>query len=538
MDKNSYHKIACPSCGAPLLVDPNAETTRCTFCGLVIQWPRKQGAPQPAPKTSTIVTMPRENVDRIAGPDRPARKIPVRALSFSLGAVAAIGLIIWLAVGAGAPNSFLQPALSLNGPAVLLETGADSPPDVLALGYDSFAEKYQLARFSPARRKTIWRGEKFDDISAVSGIAAAGDSFFAVEGEALHAYRAGNGKALWQAKLPDKLGYCPNCLSVSGNRVIVLTRDYTLQAFDSATGEAVWSRRLAGYTTDFWIAGDELLVIDQEAGEEYSLLQLNLSNGNVYRKITPECVGESGFSPGHLSSSSTVVPDPDSAGSVYLLYGFNPACIDRWDLASGKRLWQSVDEKGYSPSNDYSILLASGTLYFAGDNSLWATDTTSGQTRLVAQVQDYEPVPLALSGRRLIVRVKRTRGTTKFGLWGMDPASGEKIWQRMFDTGVPLDPPDSASGLVDSDQSVWTFRMADGRMIVLEFQAQPNRLRFTTLDSQNGNATDDKTLKLNIEDDYFVPTILGWRDPVVWMVVDSKIIGIDIGAGRIVYRYP
>jgi outer membrane protein assembly factor BamB len=325
---------------------------------------------------------------------------------------------------------------------------------------------------------------------------------------------------------------------VSGNRVIVLTRDYTLQAFDSATGEAVWSRRLAGYTTDFWIAGDELLVIDQEAGEEYSLLQLNLSNGNVYRKITPECVGESGFSPGHLSSSSTVVPDPDSAGSVYLLYGFNPACIDRWDLASGKRLWQSVDEKGYSPSNDYSILLASGTLYFAGDNSLWATDTTSGQTRLVAQVQDYEPVPLALSGRRLIVRVKRTRGTTKFGLWGMDPASGEKIWQRMFDTGVPLDPPDSASGLVDSDQSVWTFRMADGRMIVLEFQAQPNRLRFTTLDSQNGNATDDKTLKLNIEDDYFVPTILGWRDPVVWMVVDSKIIGIDIGAGRIVYRYP
>jgi hypothetical protein len=151
---------------------------------------------------------------------------------------------------------------------------------------------------------------------------------------------------------------------------------------------------------------------------------------------------------------------------------------------------------------------------------------------------DYEPIPLAQAGERLIVRVKRTRGTTKFGLWGMDPASGEKIWERLFATGEPLDPPDKASGLVDSDQSVWTFRMGDGRMTVLEFQAQPNQLRLTTLDPQTGDATDEKLMKLNIADDYFVPEILGWRDPMVWVVLDSKIAGIDIGAGKIKYSYP
>jgi hypothetical protein len=45
-------------------------------------------------------------------------------------------------------------------------------------------------------------------------------------------------------------------------------------------------------------------------------------------------------------------------------------------------------------------------------------------------------------------------------------------------------------------------------------------------------------MKLNIADDYFVPEILGWRDPMVWVVLDSKIAGIDIGAGKIKYSYP
>jgi outer membrane protein assembly factor BamB len=538
MDKNSYRKIACPSCSAPLLVDPDEATTRCTFCGLVIQWPRKKSLPQPAPKTPAIVTMPKESVDPMTSAYRPPRVFPVLALLLSLGVVAAIGLIVWLVSGTGAPLAFLAPALTINGPVALLDYDPASPPDVVAIGYDFSAEKYQLVRLSPIRHRAVWRGKTFDDISSVSRIAAAGESFFTVEGAELHAYRTADGSALWQAALPDKLGYCPECLSLRGNRVIILTQDYTLQAFDTASGEVAWSRRLAGYTKGFWVIGDIVLVIDQEAGEEYSLLQLNLSNGNVYRRIAPECVGGSGFSSEHLSSSSAVLLDPDSAGSVYLFYGFSTSCIERWDLASGNRVWQSINEKGFSPSQDYATLIAAGALYFAYDNFLWTTDTASGKTRLVAQVQDYEPVPLAFSDGRLIVRVKRTRGTTKFGLWGMDPAFGEKIWQRMFETGVPLDPPDRASGLVDSDQSVWTFRMAGGQMIVLEFQSQPNQLRFTTLDPQNGNGTDEKTMNLKIEDDYFVPTILGWRDPVVWMAIDSKIFGIDIGAGKILYSYP
>jgi outer membrane protein assembly factor BamB len=538
MENSSYKKIACPSCHAPLLVDPGDATTRCTFCGLVIQWPKQPNPPQPAPKTSPSDSAPNGGIQPPVGSYRPARAVPALILFLSLGGVAALGLIVCLVIGLGTTRGVLAPALSLTGPSVLLDTGSDSPPDVIALGYDSNADKYQLARFSPARRKTVWRGAAFDDISSVSGIAAEGESFFATEGDTLHAYRAADGKALWQAPLADQIGYCPECLSVSGGRVVVLTRDYTLQAFDAGTGQPAWSRRLAGYTDGFWIVGDSVLVIDQEPGEEYSLLQLNLSSGTVYRKMTPECTGESGYTPEHLSSNSTVVLDGDSAGSVYLFYGYSTSCIERWDLAGGNRLWQSINEKGYSPSQDYFTLIAGSTLYFAYDNFLWATDTASGQTRLVAQALDYELLPLAQAGERLIVRVKRTRGTTKFGLWGMDPAGGEKIWEHLFATGVPLDPPDKASGLVDSDQSVWTFRMGDGRMTVLEFQAQPNLLRLTTLDPQNGNTTDEKTLKLNIEDDYFVPTILGWRDPIFWMEVDSKIVGIDIGAGKIQYSYP
>jgi outer membrane protein assembly factor BamB len=535
MSNNPFRKVACPSCGAPLWIDPNAESTRCTFCGSVVERaePMRKPPPpkpeEPRPYTPPSLTIPFE---------KPAPS-PSRVFRFII-----LFLSIILATGFGALIIFTvvsvsSPPLSILGTAALLDYDPASPPDVIALGFDIPSDTYRLARLDPVRHRAAWRGKTFEDISDVSGIVADGKSFFTVEGSDLHAYSVQDGSALWQTALPDKLGYCSECLTVIGSRVIVLTQDYTLQAYDSAGGKLAWTRRLAGYTRGFWIVEDTLLVIDKAEGRgEYSLLQLNLSDGTAARQIDPECQFESDYSTEHLDGSSAVLPDLNSAETVYLIYGYYPGCIERWDLSRGERVWQSVDEDGYSPSNDYSILFTEDTLYFAYEHSLWAADTASGRTRLVAQPEDYELVPIAQAGGRLIARAKRTRGTAQYGLWGMDPAAGEKIWQYVFTTGAPLDPPDGASGLVDSDQSAWTFRLAGEQLIVLEFTSQPNRMRITALDPQTGNASDEKTIKLKGEDDYFIPTILGWRDPIFWTIIDSEIYGIDIGAGKISYRYP
>ena len=66
---------------------------------------------------------------------------------------------------------------------------------------------------------------------------------------------------------------------------------------------------------------------------------------------------------------------------------------------------------------------------------------------------DYELRPLAAQGDVLLVRALRTRGTRRFELWGVDVASGKKLWQTIFDKeGGPMLGPDRAAGLLSKEK--------------------------------------------------------------------------------------
>ncbi len=537
MPGSQVQKVECPSCGAPLLFGAGEITTRCTFCSAVVERPLQAGQP------AVIRSGPPPKPETPSGSAGASSAAFIRLMFFlGLGLAVAAGVILLVLVFV-VQDVAPRATLILNGPIVPYPVDRTEGPDFIALAYDIPAETYQFIRLDPVQGRVVWRGTKIENSSDVRSLAAGDGKFFTVDGTHLQAFHAGTGAGLWQAKLSDELDYCDECLSVAGNRVIVLTRDYVIQAFDAETGNSVWTRRMFGYTRGFTIADGGLWAIDS-VDDVFSLFSLSLADGSVQHKITPECKGENSSWAENLDSISKFFFDPDPSAhspdrSLYLFYGYRPGCVERWDLSANTLLWQVADDEGYSPSNEYTTLFTPETLYFAYDDVLWSVGKAGGTARLLSEGGDYEPVPLAFEQDVLILRTKRTRGTMQFGLRGLDPVSGNILWDHPIENSEPADPPDAAFGHVDDGESIWAWRIFGNRVQIFDFEASPSQIKFDSLDPKDGSSAETQTLALDISSDsYFGPEILLWENSVVWLVADSKLMAIDVSTRKVIYQFP
>ncbi len=74
---------------------------------------------------------------------------------------------------------------------------------------------------------------------------------------------------------------------------------------------------------------------------------------------------------------------------MYAFFGFFSHCAQRWDLASGKLVWETAFEMDLPTrwDDDEHPLLAGDTIFFNDENStdggLWALDTSNGEVRSV-----------------------------------------------------------------------------------------------------------------------------------------------------------
>jgi LSD1 subclass zinc finger protein len=538
MPDSQVRKVACPSCGAPLLFGAGEITVRCTFCDAVVERPLAPGAP--ATIRSKPGTPPRSPSSSGGSPGGSGAAL--RRIMFLLGSAIILGAGV---LGAVFLLRDIGPRFSLilNGQFIPYPVDRAEGPDFIGVAYDRNAGTYRLYRLDPVEGRVVWRGKEVKEISDVRSLAAGEGKFFAVEDTELYAYGAADGSELWQAELSDELNYCDECLSTAGDRVIVLTRDYVIEAFESQTGASAWKRRLDGYTSDFTIVDGELWLIDKEDGEE-SLLALDLADGSVRKRIDPVCREAGGRGESRLNSSSMFRFDPDPsvrAGdrSVYIYYGWFPGCIDRWDASSAALLWQAENDEGFSPSTNFATLFTPETVYFSYEETLWALPKDGGEVRILSEEGDYELVPLAFEQNVLILRTKRTRGTEQFGLRGIDPASGEILWDHPIKDSEPYDPPDAGFRHVDDDHALWTWKLSGGLLHLYLFQADPNQVSLSTLDPKDGAVASEEILAFHFSSDsYFGPDILFWKDNVLWVVADSMILAIDTSAAKILYRYP
>lgn len=437
------------------------------------------------------------------------------------------------------PGGPVTDFLIANGPVILVPS-ASGAPDVAASFYNSTDENYFVGLVAAGDGKLAWRSEPISSDSYFDGLTQDDAMVYAANGADLLAYRKTDGSLAWQATLPDRLNYSDAALLATAGRVIVSTLDQSIQAYDAATGARVWERRLYGYDRSLRLMGGWLVVVDYTSADsyDYSLIFLDPATGSEQRLLTPAC---------NYDEYSTISIDPDtpllyeeSSGDLYFVSDDYYGCVQRLDLASGKPVWTYVPEDSFSLSIYGTWVLDAGdTLYFSNGDQLLAADKTTGSVQSLLASEDYEFLPLAVSGDTLLVRARRTRGSERFELWGVDAGSGSRLWQMDMGTSKPVDPPNEMSGLIDSEESGWTWNLLAGQLVLVYFEADPHQLVIQTLDMTSGAALSELIvpLKAVTGDFYSVPEVIGWDGTRVYFTLDVKIYCVDVAAGEILFRY-
>ncbi len=532
--------FTCPTCGAPLEIDPNQPIIRCDYCNASIDNPEYQH-PQVDPETPlfTVVDWP------LVRPRQPSRsRLP--------WAFAIIGVILVVTVGAvvlvnsiisGSPPSLNLFPLQIRTPVLLLPAQAQvASPELVAVTYAS-GGSYSLARLDIANHKVVWTSLKQEDYLSVDALTAGDSLIYLVIKDRLIAVQAGNGQQVWEATLPDSLlGSCNSCLQVVNGQVVVLTNGDTLAAYNSLTGHQTWEKT-------FNSAGDALYPYGSGVGLVYSLERgsalgiFAAASGDEIARIAPTCVPTDGFGD-EMDNYSEVLFDPsDPSSKVYVLFGFFNACVQRWDLSTMSMDWQYLaEDKDLNRPSDAPALLAGGRLYFLLDDQLLAIDSTSGSSLLsFGSEPDYDRIPLLVIDQKLIVRATRTKGTSRSELWGYELSGGQPLWKRPLVGSSPIDPPQEMVGLLDKDESGWTLQSTSAGLWLVTFQAAPHQVELARVAPTSGELSGPIDLPLGIDssmDFYDIPTHLAGQDDLAWFTLEGRLFAIDPSTGTFAYRWP
>ena len=456
------------------------------------------------------------------------------------------GILAFAMSGQGNP---LVPQLYASGPVALVSSGpAEGPPDVAALFYNPDADTRLIGLVDGSTGKLRWQAEPLAGDGYADAIAAGGNLVYVANGTALLAYRKSDGSLAWQAQMPDKLNYGDTTLLMTDGRVLTLNVDQSLQAYDAATGSLVWSQRLAGYDRTLWLMGDSLVVLDYTDNTyTYSLIFLDPADGSEQRVLTPTCQVDQ-YSSATLDTDSGLLY-VEAENALFLVYDSSVGCVQRLDFAAGQLAWQTVttDSFSFSPYG-FNPLITDTAFYFSNGSQLLAVDKRAGTVQTLPRAgtgtttlanEDYDFVPLAVTGDTILIRARRTRGTERFELRGLNPVSGAQLWQIDLQGAAPIDPPNELVGLVDETDTGWTWRLVPAGLILIKFQANPNQLVLDTINPTDGTLLSEQTVTLKqvTGDFYSIPTVIGWQDNLVYLSLDSKIYALDITTGEVLLHY-
>lgn len=450
--------------------------------------------------------------------------------------VAVAGIIAFILFLPGGP---VTPRMIANGPDILIPSSAAGGVDIAGFFYNIDNSTYHVGLVNGANGKTIWLADPMPGSDYPDGIAQGNALVFAASNENLVAYRMTDGSLAWQAIMPDALNYGDNVMLVVGNRVLTTNVDQSIQAYDASTGSIKWSRRLSGYDRNLRLMNGLLVVLDYAPNSyDYSTYFLNPVDGSEQRVLTPSCQYDE-------YSSATLDPDSgmiysETENSLYLVYDSSYGCIQRVDFTTGEVTWQTLSQDNYSFSPyGFNYLMSDTKLFFSMENQLLEVSRADGSVRTLVSNEDYEFVPLAPSGDTLIMRARRTRGTERFEIWGVDINTGSTAWQMDMQGASPIDPPNEMASLIDDTESGWMWKMTTPGLLLLKFQAAPNQLVLDTVDPSNGTVSSEKILSLKevSGDFYSIPDVIGWLGDTVYLNVDTTLYGINTLTGEKIFSH-
>jgi outer membrane protein assembly factor BamB len=382
-------------------------------------------------------------------------------------------------------------------------------------------------------RRVLWEKtlEEFD--AWYYPQAAFDESYiYYVAGARLLALRRADGALAWEAPLSDLMWhYCSNCIQKVKDRVVALTVDYVLQGVDAADGKLAWSVRLNDSATayaGFRVVNDQVVLLDRGGPDVHGATFhiFDPADGSLVRQIAPTCPNADA-GPWLKIDEGFIEQNPGRAGQAIFLYdcGADPY-VQSWSLASGDVTWQAPLPRDAHTSVNL-FLLGHDILYLDTYNGLFGISLNNGQTESLARQidPDYDVTLLAEQGERIMAWARRTRGSPKYELWGLDP-SGERIWRHEMQV-------DGLYG-VSSGTADGAYYLTPSGLVVVQLLDKPEQALVEILDPQTGQVTHQSTT--NIQDASLSAAV--WGSHYAYLTVWGDLYVVDLETGEIAPEWP
>jgi outer membrane protein assembly factor BamB len=464
---------------------------------------------------------------------------------------ASIGVPLWLAAQDGGFGTFGS-SLSFADASPLLLPGEPSGPQqfvAMTSRYDSGRGEsiYSLVRSDGVSEDPVWTADLGGQASGERPILSDGTSAIVVVDATVTAVSLQSGAVAWTAALTDVVQFssCVGCFEVYGSTVVALTADGNVQALDTTTGEARWSRRLDDTSRQGYDTGAHYVVLDGVGGD-YRLITLDPATGTEVASFTPTCVD-----PGNrdwvteLTWTSTLLAS-STPGRIWFLDGSAPTCIQQYDVTTGAMVSEAIadDESGSLTSSPRMVETPLG-LVITSYQTLGLVDPTGTTYRQVVAGQDTDLVAVGATDAAIIVNATNRRGTATTSIRAIDPNTGATFWEASMGTATAVDtedqPPGSYAGTSLSTAGTYAAAVDGPAVRVLtmrEYGDDDQQLVLDSFDAVTGTAQPSVTLEGESDD------IIPYLGPGVWngsrlvtAAGDDQMLLVDFATMSVPYRF-
>lgn len=395
---------------------------------------------------------------------------------------------------------------------------------------------HEVARYDGAD-KPLWTGPALGESAYQVAMASDGRRVVYADESQVIALDLADGVEQWRTPVSDVVdGRCATCVSMVGGQVLVTSADGVLHALDGETGATTWERRFEDQRGTTHVAGDRIVVIDGPPSERRAIV-LGVPDGAELASFTPSCAdagAPTGFGDG-IDVDSPVLPQLD--GSIVVAYGTWPGCIDRWDVATATLRWQAkLPETSYSW--DLQVVQGGATLVTQdGEGSLAAVDLESGAARTLPAGEDVELYPVGLGPDVVIALAKGTRGSARWDVRGLDPATGAVRWTSSLGEAVPSIDAYGASAIVSSNETHAAVHVDGAGVHVVSLDGGIGDLTVQHLDPATGTAEAARVIPMDHGPGSlsFVP--LGWPPNRSVLLLGDDIAVVDLPSATLAARY-
>jgi outer membrane protein assembly factor BamB len=531
-NQHSIQVMQCPNCGAP--VEMTGDGATCSYCGAKLQ------RQQPAERVV------RERiVERVIVRPEPVvrsrrRGSPLSSVLAVLILLGVIGVCVYIAqkgniagLNLSGLNNILPPYVV--GRALPLSLEGGKSPDLLLLTQDLTSETVRVADLKGAgdQRGLRWSGQPLSKEGgrAATLVANAG-MIYVVDQASVIAYNVDAGAVVWQSSLANALNEScrEKCLRLLGDHLVTLARDGTLQSFDARTGKPAWSKRLNDTAAQLLAAGDKPLVVDkrEDSPAGVSVTLYDPASGAAVRRLAPAC--QTGFGFGGPIIADTFLTGADGQ-SLFIVSTWVSGCVQRWDLGTGKLAWETDIEDGAGWPNSFAQISTAlsedgAAVYVANTQSsagaLFALDARSGKYRKLLADQRYGLTVQAAQPGAVILSAVPDFDGEQTELWGVDPATGMRAWQRVLRT----------QGIL----AKWTAHLSGRGLVLVQCPRDDKQCSVEQLDPATGVSPGET--KLDKPRDFQQLEAAEWSDRWAALTIGGRAYVLDLTNDTLYYAWP